>query len=87
MANHASAKQRIRRNDRRSEINGARVGRIRSFVKKIETAISGGDKNAARDALKAAQPEMQRGVSAGVMHRNTVARRLSRLNARIKAMS
>ncbi len=87
MANHASAKQRIRRNDRRSEINGARVGRIRSFVKKIETAISGGDKNAARDALKAAQPEMQRGVSAGVMHRNTVARKVSRLNARIKAMS
>jgi small subunit ribosomal protein S20 len=86
MANHASAKQRIRRNDRRSEINGARVGRIRSFVKKIETAISGGDKAAARDALKSAQPEMQRGVSAGVMHRNTVARRISRLNARIKAM-
>lgn len=87
MANHASAKQRIRRNDRRSEINGARVGRIRSFVKKIETAIASGDKNAARDALKSAQPEMQRGVSAGVMHRNTVARRISRLNARIKAMS
>ena len=87
MANHASAKQRIRRNDRRSEINGARVGRIRSFVKKIETAIASGDKSAARDALKSAQPEMQRGVSAGVMHRNTVARRISRLNARIKAMS
>jgi len=86
MANHASAKQRIRRNDRRSEINGARVGRIRSFVKKIETAIASGDKNAARDALKTAQPEMQRGASVGVMHRNTVARRISRLNARIKAM-
>lgn len=87
MANHASAKQRIRRNDRRSEINGARVARIRSFVKKIETAITSGDKNAARDALKTAQPEMQRGVSVGVMHRNTVARKISRLNARIKAMS
>ncbi len=86
MANHASAKQRIRRNERRYEINGARIGRIRTFVKKIETAIESGDKTAARDALKSAQPEMHRGVSAGVLHRNTVARRLSRLNARIKAM-
>ncbi len=87
MANHASAKQRIRRNERRTVINGARVGRIRTFVKKIEIAIASGDKTGARDALKAAQPEMHRGVSAGIMHRNTVARRLSRLNARVKAMA
>ncbi len=86
MANHASAKQRIRRNHRRSVINGARIGRVRTFVKKIETAIASGDKSAAREALKAAQPELHGGARAGVLHRNTVARRLSRLNARIKAM-
>ena len=86
MANHLSAKQRIRRNQRRNAINGARIGRVRTFVKKIETAIAGGDKSAARDALKEAQPELHSGVRAGVLHRNTVARKLSRLNARIKAM-
>jgi len=87
MANHLSAKQRIRRNQRRSLVNGARIGRVRSFVKKVETAITGGDKAAARAALKDAQPELHGGVRAGVLHRNTVARKLSRLNARIKAMS
>ena len=86
MANHASAKQRIRRNGRRNTINGARIGRIRTFVKTVEAAIASGDKTAARDALKSAQPEMHRGVSAGVLHANTVARKLSRLNARIKSM-
>lgn len=87
MANHPSAKQRIRRNERRNQINGARMGRIRSFVKKIETAIASGDQAAAREALKTAQPELHRGVRAGVLHRNTVARKLSRLNARIKTMA
>lgn len=87
MAHHASAKKRIRRNERRAEINGARVGRIRTFVKKVELAISGGDKTAAQSALRDAQPEMHRGVSAGVLHRNTAARKLSRLSARVKAMS
>ena len=86
MANHPSAKQRIRRNERRNLINGARVGRILTSVKKIEAAIASGDKAAARDALKGAQPELHGGVRAGVLHRNTVARKLSRLNARIKAM-
>ncbi len=86
MAHHASAKQRIRRNLRRNVINGARIGRIRTFVKKIETAIASGDKTAARDALKDAQPDLHRGVKGGVLHRNTVDRKLSRLNARIKAM-
>ncbi len=87
MANHASAKQRIRRNDRRRVINGARIGRIRTFVKKIELAIASGNKTEAREALTSAQPELHRGVRVGLLHRNTVARRLSRLNARIKAMA
>jgi len=86
MANTPQAKKRIRRNDRRAEINGARVSRIRSFVKKVETAIAGGDKTAAAEALKAAQPEMARGVSRGVLHKNTVARKMSRLSKRIASL-
>jgi len=86
MAHHKSAKKRIRSNARRAEVNGARVSRIRSFVKKVETAIAGGDKAAAQDALKAAQPELHRGVQAGVLHDNTASRKLSRLSARIKAL-
>ena len=86
MAHHASAKKRIRRNERRREINRARVSRIRTFMKKVELAIAGGNKEAAQEAFKAAQPELQRGVSKGVLHRNTVARKLSRLNTRIKTL-
>lgn len=86
MAHHASAKKRIRRNERRREINRARISRIRTFMKKVELAIAGGDKEAAHEAFKSAQPELHRGVSKGVLHRNTVARKLSRLNARIKAL-
>jgi len=86
MAHHKSAKKRIRRNERRAEINRSRVSRIRTFVKKVELAIAGGDKPAAETALRAAQPEMHRGVSKGVLHRNTVGRKLSRLSARIKAI-
>jgi small subunit ribosomal protein S20 len=84
MANHPSAEKRIRRNARRTETNHARISRIRTFVKRVEKAIDTGDKNAAQEAFKAAQPEMQRGVVKGVLHRNTVARKLSRLSARIK---
>jgi len=87
MAQHLSAKKRIRRNERRRVINHARISRIRTFVKKVETAIAGGDKEAAQAAFKSAQPEMQRGVTKGVLHKNTVARKLSRLSARIKAIS
>lgn len=87
MAHHHSAKQRIRRNARREVINRNRVGRIRTFVKRVETAIESGDKTAAQEAFRLAQPEMQRGVNKGVLHRNTVNRRLSRLSARIKAMA
>jgi small subunit ribosomal protein S20 len=87
MAHHNSAKQRIRRNERREIINRNRVGRVRTFVRRVELAIAGGDKSAAQEAFKLAQPELQRGVSKGILHRNTVSRRLSRLSARIKAMA
>jgi small subunit ribosomal protein S20 len=86
MANTPQAKKRIRRNQQRTEINGARMSRIRSFVKKVETAISGGDKSAAADALKAAQPELARGVARGVLHKNTASRKLSRLSKRVAAL-
>jgi small subunit ribosomal protein S20 len=87
MAHHASAKQRIRRNDRRTEINQRRISRIRTFVKKVEVAIESGNRDDANLAFRAAQPEMHRGVTKGVLQRNAVDRRLSRLSARIKAMS
>jgi len=87
MAHHASAKKRIRRNARFAEVNGNRRSRIRTFVRKVEDAISGGKRDDAAAALKEAQPEIQRGVTKGVMHRNTADRKISRLNARIKAMS
>jgi small subunit ribosomal protein S20 len=86
MANHASAKKRIRRNARRADINGARRGRIRTFIKKVEAAIEAGDAAQAQDALKTAQPEMDRGVAKGIFPKNTVARKMSRLSARIKAL-
>jgi small subunit ribosomal protein S20 len=86
MANTPQAKKRIRRNERRRVINGARVSRIRTFVKKVEAAIASGDKDAAVAALKVAQPEMQRGVSKGVLHKNTVARKYSRLTKAVAAL-
>ena len=86
MANTPQAKKRIRRNTTRAEINGARMSRIRSFLKKVETAIAGGDKTAAADALKAAQPELARGVSRGVLHKNTASRKMSRLSKRVGAL-
>ncbi|MFC3100517.1 30S ribosomal protein S20 [Altererythrobacter lauratis] len=86
MANTPQAKKRIRRNEKRAEINGARISRIRTFVKKVEAACSAGDKAAAAEAFKAAQPEMARGVAKGVLHKNTVARKLSRLSKRIAAL-
>jgi small subunit ribosomal protein S20 len=86
MANTKSAKKRIRQIEARTEINGARRSRIRTFIKKVETAIAAGDKTAAQEAFQAAQPEMQRGVTKGLLHINTVARKLSRLSARIKAI-
>lgn len=87
MANTASARKRIRQTVRRTERNRARKSRVRGFVRKVEQAISAGDKSAAAEALRAAQPEMQRAVSKGVGHANTVSRKLSRLSARIKAIA
>ncbi|MBB4859429.1 small subunit ribosomal protein S20 [Novosphingobium chloroacetimidivorans] len=86
MANTPQARKRIRRNDRRAEINTNRVSRIRTFVKKVEAALAGGDKTAAAEALKAAQPELARGVSRGVIHKNTAARKMSRLSKRVAAL-
>jgi small subunit ribosomal protein S20 len=86
MANTPQAKKRIRRNDKRAEINGNRIGRIRTFVKKVEAALEGGDKTAAAAALQAAQPEMMRGVARGVLHKNTAARKFSRLTKRVAAL-
>ena len=87
MAHHLSAKKRIRRNEKRRVINHARISRVRTFVKRVGVAIASGDQDAASAALKAAQPEMHRGVTKGVLHKNTVARKLSRLSKRIKAMA
>ena len=87
MANTPQAKKRIRRNDRRAEINGARMSRIRSFVKKVEAAIEGGDKDQAATALAAAQPELARGVARGVLHANTASRKFSRLTKRLTALA
>ena len=86
MANTPQAKKRILRNAKRAEINGNRISRIRSFVKKVETALDAGDKDAAKSALQAAQPEMARGVARGVLHKNTVARKMSRLSKRVAAL-
>ena len=87
MAQHKSAKKRIVRNEKRRVINHARISRIRTFVKKVENAIAAGDKELANQALKMAQPELHRGVSKGVMVKNTAARKISRLSKNIKALS
>ena len=86
MATHKSAEKRIRQTEKRTATNRARVSRVRTFVKHVETAIASGDKAAAATALRVAQPELHRAVTKGVMHRNTVARKLSRLAARINAL-
>jgi small subunit ribosomal protein S20 len=86
MANTASARKRIRQTIVRSARNQARLSRMRTFVKKVETAIAGGDRAAANAALIAAQPEMQRAAGKGVVHKNTMSRKLSRMTARIKSL-
>lgn len=87
MAHHKSAKKRIRRNGAKAQTNIARRSRVRGFLKKVELAIAAGDAETARDALKTAQPEIMRGVTKGILHRNTASRRISRLNARIKTLA
>ena len=84
MANNASARKRIRQTAKRTARNKARKSRVRSFVRKVEEAVASGDKAAAQEAFRAAQPEMQRAATKGVVHANTVARKLSRLSARVK---
>ena len=86
MANTLQAKKRIRRNNTRAAINGARKSRIRGFVKKVEVACTEGDKAAAEAALKVAQPELAKGVAKGVLHKNTAARKMSRLSKRVAAL-
>ena len=87
MANHKSAEKRARQTKRRTATNSARRGRVRSSIRKVEEAIKAGDKKAAAAALRDAQPEIQRGATSRVVAKNAAARRISRLNARIKAMS
>ena len=87
MANTPQAKKRIRRNDRRAEINGIRVGRIRTFIKKVEAALASGDKAGAATALAAAQPELARGVAKGVLHKNTASRKFARLTKRVAGLA
>ena len=87
MANTRSAKKMVRKIERRTEVNKARRSRVRTFVRKVEEAIASGDKTAAAEAFKAAQPELMRAVTKGVMHKNTSARKVSRLAARVKAMA
>ena len=87
MANTPQAKKRIRRNNRRADINGARVSRIRTFLKKVELALTSGDKAAATAALAAAQPELARGVAKGVLHKNTASRKFSRLTKAVATLA
>ena len=87
MANHPSAKKRIRRNERRAMINRMRTSRIRTYVRKVEIAITAGSKIQAEAALRAAVPELMRGVNKGILHRNKAARKMSRLFARVKSIS
>ena len=84
MANNASARKRIRQTEKRTARNKARKSRVRSFLRKVEEAVASGDKEAAQAAFRAAQPEMQRAVTKGVLHANTVSRKISRLSASVK---
>ena len=87
MANSPQAKKRARQNERRAEVNKGRRSRIRTFLRKVEEAIASGDQTAAEDALKSAQPELMRGVTKGIVHKNTASRKMSRLSKRVKALS
>ncbi len=86
MANSAQARKRVRQTQRRTTVNRARLSRIRTYVKKVETAIATGDKEAAKAALKDAQPELMRGAKVGVLHKNTASRKVSRLARRVAQM-
>jgi small subunit ribosomal protein S20 len=83
MAHHPSAKKRIRQTVKRTAINRSRIGRIRTFIKKVEQAVASGDPDSARQALRAAEPEIRRGVNKGVLKLNTASRRISRLSKKV----
>ena len=87
MANTLQTKKRIRSNERKAVVNKSRVSRIRTFVRKVEEAITAGDKKAAGEALQAAQPEIMRGVTKGVMHKKTASRKVSRLSLTINGLA
>ncbi len=87
MANTPQSKKRARQNETRFQINKARRSRIRTFLRKVEEAIASGNKDAASAALRDAQPELMRGVTKGVLHKNTVARKMSRLSSRVKTLA
>jgi small subunit ribosomal protein S20 len=86
MASHKSAEKRIRQIAKRTATNRARISRVRTFVKKVEVAIATGNKGAAQSAFQLAQPELHRAITKGVLHKNTVSRKLSRLATRINAL-
>ena len=86
MANSPQSKKRARQNERRAAVNKNRRSRIRTYLRKVEEAIASGDKDAAGNALRAAQPELMRGVTKGIMHKNTASRKMSRLAARVKSL-
>ncbi|MCY1128719.1 30S ribosomal protein S20 [Frigidibacter sp. RF13] len=87
MANTPQSKKRARQSERRQDVNKARRSRIRTFLRKVEEAITSGNSEAATTALKNAQPELARGITKGVLHKNTVARKMSRLASRVKALA
>ena len=87
MANTPQSKKRARQIERVTAVNTARRSRIRTYLRKVEEALASGDQAAATAALKAAQPELDRGVSKGVLHKNTVARKMSRLASRVKGLA
>ena len=87
MANTPGSKKRVRKTIRRTEINKTRRSRIRTYLRKVEEAIDSGDKDRAAEALRAAQPELMRGVTKGVYHKNTASRKMSRLSSRVKALA
>lgn len=86
MANTSSAKKNVRKMARKTEVNRNRRSQVRSFLRRVEDAISAGDQSAANDALKKAEPALMRAVSRGIFHKNTAARKISRLNKRVKAI-
>ena len=86
MANTTSAKKATRKIETRTEVNKSRRSRMRTFIRKVEEAIAGGDQKVAIDALKAAEPEIARAAQKGIVHANTASRKVSRLNHRIKAL-